>query len=78
MLGGIALLGVLVLISKALAEYGFEVLFKRVLQGLKKKGMSKAEILAKIDAYPISFAMKAKAREFVEKFWDDDGPGGAT
>ena len=72
MLGGILLLGVLVLISKALAEYGFEVLFKRVLQGLKKKGMSKAEILAKIEAYQISFVMRAKSREYVEKFWGGD------
>jgi len=72
MLGGIAVLGILVLISKGLAEYGFEVIFKQVLQGLKKKGMSKAEILAKIESYPISFEMKAKSRDYVEKFWGEE------
>jgi len=34
--------------------------------------MSKAEILAKIESYPISFEMKAKSRDYVEKFWGEE------
>lgn len=78
MLGGIALLGVLVLISKALAEYGFEALFRAVLRGLRNKGASKAEILRKIGDYQISSDLKAKLREYVNSLWDDDsGPASA-
>ncbi|HLA81187.1 MAG TPA: hypothetical protein VJP78_06185 [Thermoleophilia bacterium] len=71
MLGGIALLALLVLISKALAEYGLEALFRRVLKGLKHKGMSKVEILGAIAAYPISRELKGKLRDSVERFFDE-------
>ena len=71
MLGGIALLGVLVLISKALAEYGFEALFRAVLRGLRNKGATKEEILAKIDTYKISSELRSKLREYVNTLWDD-------
>jgi hypothetical protein len=37
MLGGIAVLGILALISKGLADFGFEALFKGVVDGLKKR-----------------------------------------
>src|SRR5437588_10369307 len=63
MLGGIALLGVLLVISKALTEYGLEVILRRLLAGLKQKGHSKADILKTIDSYPISRGLKAKLRE---------------
>lgn len=71
MLGGIALLGVLVLISKALAEYGFEALFRAVLRGLRDKGSTKEEILKKLNTYKISSELKAKLREYVNTLWDD-------
>ena len=74
MIGGIFVLGLLLLISQAVAEYGFETIFLRVLRGLKAKGLSKAEILKKIDSYPISLDLKLKLRLYVDKFWDDDGP----
>ena len=44
MMGGILVLGLLVLISKALTEFGFQPIFKRVLLGLKEKGQTQAEI----------------------------------
>ena len=72
MLGGIALLGVMVLISKALTEYGFEALFRAVLRGLRDKGATKEEILTKLDTYKISSELKAKLREYVNKLWDDE------
>jgi uncharacterized membrane protein len=74
MWGGIALLGLLVLISQALAEYGFERVFVAVLKGLRQKGHTKKQILQAIDSYPISIALKLKLRAYVEQFWSDDGP----
>ena len=69
MLGGIALLGVLLLISKALTEYGTEVLLRRVIVGLKQKGHSRPDIMKAIDSYPISKSLKAKLREYVEQHY---------
>jgi hypothetical protein len=61
MLGGIAMLGVLALISKGLAEYGFEAIYSRVLHSLKnEKGLTEEEIKRKINSYPISKGMKLK------------------
>jgi hypothetical protein len=71
MLGGVLVLGLLVLISHAVAEYGFETVFVRVLRGLKAKGDTKAQILKTIDSYPISLELKLKLRAYIEQFWDD-------
>lgn len=60
MLGGIAMLGILGLISKALAEYGFEKVFVATVKRLREKGISKQEIHKKIDGYPISRGLKLK------------------
>ncbi|RMF51502.1 MAG: hypothetical protein D6746_17535 [Bacteroidetes bacterium] len=68
MLGGIALLGLLVVISKALAEYGIEAVFKSVLAELKKKGKSKQDIILQVDGYPISDEMKRTLKEYIEKW----------
>ena len=70
MLGGIAVLAVLLLISKGLAEYGFEKIFRAVLRGLKKKGLSKSDILVKIESYPISRSLKAKLKQHIDKHFD--------
>ena len=68
MLGGIALLGVLMLISKAIAEYGFEAIFKAVLNELYKKGKTKDEILNTITGYPISSDLKRSLNEYIVKW----------
>lgn len=72
MLGGIATLLVLVLIAKALAEFGFEQLFQAVLIELKKRGKTHEEILEIIDSYPISKELKLKLREFIEKYSEEN------
>jgi hypothetical protein len=77
MWGGVAVLLLLVLISYALAEYGFEMVFVAVLKGLRQKGLTKQQILNTIDSYPISIALKLKLRMYVEQFWDDEGPSAA-
>ncbi len=76
MMGGVLVLGLLVLISHAIADYGFETVFLRVLRGLRAKGYTKAQILKTIEAYPISLELKLKLAAYIEKFWDD-GPEAA-
>ena len=71
MLGGLALLGVMVMISKALAEYGFETVFEAVLKGLRENGVSKAEILQKIQDYPISAELKSKLRAYINELYGE-------
>ncbi len=66
MLGGIALLLLLVLISDGLAKYGFEKIFKGVVQGLRdKKGLSQKEILDKIESYPITKNLKLTLKDLL-------------
>jgi hypothetical protein len=77
MMGGVLVLGLLVLISHAIADYGFETVFLRVLRGLRAKGYTKAQILKTIEGYPISLELKLKLAAYIEKFWDD-GPESAA
>ena len=63
MLGGIALLGILTLVSNALAKYGLEKIFKAVVDGLRKKGIDEDEIRRKVNSYPISSSLKKKILE---------------
>ena len=70
MMGGILVLGLLVLISKALTEFGFQPIFKRVLLGLKEKGQTQAEIAKAIDSYPISKDLKLKLHAYIDQWWD--------
>jgi len=72
MIGGMVILGLLVLISEALAEYGFKAVFNRTLRGLRQNGYTKAQIIEAIGSYPISSGLKLKLRASVEQFWDGD------
>ena len=78
MLGGIALLGVLVFIASAIPKYGFWEIFKRVLNNLKEQGKTTEEILQEIDRYPIAGELKLKLRDYIENMegaetdeWDE-------
>lgn len=79
MLGGIALLGLLVLISNAISEYGFEAIFKAVIRNMKEKGMTKEGILKKIESYPISKKLKLTLKDYLSQYWgeDNEDPVGA-
>ena len=76
MLGGIAMLGVLEIISRALAEFGVDNFFHRVLAKLIERGETCEGILEKIDEYPISIELKQnlerKFKEVIEKFSQED------
>lgn len=67
MLGGIALLCLLAMISSGISKYGFEAIFSSVTMGLKQKGVSDEEIREKISSYPITKGMK---RKIIQKFDD--------
>ncbi len=61
MLGGIAVLGLLGLISKGLSDYGFEA----TVDELRKQGKSKADIDREVDSYPISRDLKLKIKDYL-------------
>lgn len=65
MLGGIAVLGLLVLISGGLTKYGFERIYKGVVQKLIEEGETKESIKEKIQGYPISKGLKNKLTELL-------------
>lgn len=67
MLGGIAALLILALIGRALAQYGFEALFKGVLNRLKAHGMTNDEIKKTVDGYWfVSSGLKRKLTDYVD------------
>jgi hypothetical protein len=72
MLGGIATLGVLALISRALAEFGIDRVFRAVLIRLKENDKTCEEILEKIEEYPIFKELKRKLREYIKKFCEEE------
>ena len=72
MLGGIAALLVLAFIASNLTKFGFGQVFQAVLIKLKESGKTHEEILEKINGYPISKGLKAKLREFIEKYSEEN------
>lgn len=66
MLGGIAVLILLALISKGLATYGFEKIFVATVRKLHEKDVPKQEIGKKIQSYPISKGLKLKINHYLE------------
>lgn len=71
MLGGLVVLGLLVLVSNAIGTYGAEEVVRAVVKKLKKDGLSKEEVLKKVESYPISMSLKLKIKDYIEKFWDE-------
>ena len=65
MLGGIALLGVLALLSKGLTEFGLEKIFFAVINRMEKDGQTKDDIYRQILKFPISSALKRKLRDML-------------
>ncbi|MCI5898138.1 MAG: hypothetical protein MRZ82_03955 [Firmicutes bacterium] len=66
-IGGIATLGIIGLISEGIAQYGVDAIFSAVVKELYRKGETKEHILQKIERYPISKDLKRKLKEYVEK-----------
>ena len=72
MLGGIATLGVLAFISRALTKFSFEKVFPAVLIKLREDGRTCEEIREEINEYPISEELKRKLEEFIEEFYEGE------
>lgn len=72
MIGGLTLLGYMVLVSHGISEYGFKVLFSKVIKSLIKNGETKESILFKINSYKISKSLKLILKEELEKNWNDE------
>ena len=73
MLGGLGLLGLLALISKALSEVGLKILFKRVLKGLLDKGHSIEDVKETIDGYWfVSASLKIELKRYLETWGGQD------
>jgi NADH:ubiquinone oxidoreductase subunit 4 (subunit M) len=67
MMGGIAVLGVVGLVSQALASYGLEAIFKAVVERLREQGKSHAEIRQELASYPISRTLKLSLLEHLDR-----------
>ncbi len=71
MLGGIAMLVLLALIAKAISDYGFEQVYRGVIERLKAQGWTKEAVLREIEGYLISRSLKAKLKAYIRDHWDD-------
>lgn len=66
MIGGIGTVVLSGFIAAAISKYGFENIFRRVIKKLREQGLTKEEILQKINGYPIAKALKLKLRDYIE------------
>ena len=67
MIGGIITLGIIGLISEAVADFGLDALFGGVVREFYKRGESKKSLKAKIEKYPISSKQKASLYEMLAR-----------
>ena len=66
-IGGVATLGVIGLISEGISEFGFSKIFSSVVKQLYEQGETKDSIRKKIQEYPISKDLKRKINEELDK-----------
>ncbi len=59
-LGGIATLGVIGLLTNGISEYGVNAIFTGVVKELYLRGESKESIKEKVSKYPVSKSLKLK------------------
>lgn len=67
MIGGIAILGVIDLITKGISQYGLQAILTAVVNELKVRGETKDSILIKIEEYPVSKDLKLKLKEHLNE-----------
>ncbi|MCG9127596.1 hypothetical protein JT359_08365 [Candidatus Poribacteria bacterium] len=73
MVGGIATLGILVFITRAFTKFGLREFFQAVFIKLLDKGKTIEEIIQEIERYPISKELKARLREFIREYSEENG-----
>ena len=67
MIGGIATLGVIGLISEGIAKFGMDAVFSSVVKELYRRGETKESIKEKINRYPVSKDLKRKLCELLDE-----------
>jgi hypothetical protein len=65
-LGGIGVLGIVALLSDAIAQYGIQAIFKEVLKGLLASGYSEQEIRQAIASYPITSGLRSELNKCLD------------
>ena len=60
----------LALIAKGISDYGFEKIYRGVIDRMKAQGKTKGAILRQIDGYLISGSLKAKLKSYIRDHWD--------
>jgi len=78
MAGGVCVLMACGLISAGLAKFGFRKIFEATVRGLLAKGISKQEILNKVERYPITKDLRLRIKDLLDHWNDDEGPAGAA
>jgi hypothetical protein len=48
-----------------LSDYGFEAIFKAIVDELMRKGKSKVDIEREVESYPISRDLKLKIKDYL-------------
>ncbi len=76
MFGGVIVLGILGLLADAIAKYGVEEIFKRVVDGLRANGKSCAEIRNQIEGYPITSDLKRRLLDWLGKVCPNEEASG--
>ncbi len=66
-MGGIAVLGIIALVSQGIAQYGVEAIFKAVVERLRESGKTHDRIRAEIDGYPITRDLKRALFEHLDR-----------
>ena len=51
---------------QAIYRFGYDVLFNKVLEALKKQGKTEEDILEEIESYPIPEWLKLRVRGYIE------------
>lgn len=67
-IGGIATLGVIGLVSKGITEFGFDVLAESLIGKLIENGYTVDQIIRKINSYPITYKTKLKLIKAVKRY----------
>lgn len=67
MIGGMTIMGLLLLISRAINEYGLEAILEAIIKEMQSKGRSKQSIKNEISEYWIAAGLKHRLYEAVDK-----------
>ncbi|HOD17731.1 MAG TPA: hypothetical protein PKJ14_03695 [Candidatus Cloacimonadota bacterium] len=71
MLGGLFVLSVLTLIANAVAQYGIDIVARRVIDGLREKGLSNDQIWKQIRNIPSIILSKRYKRKCKAYIYED-------